>query len=222
MNFDTFLRELGKARVSDRACNQYALTGEDAAPNRIRRQNLRLYLEEMELRRPRMILIGEAPSHRGGRLTGIAFLSEKLMMQGIAAAAMFGAEAGYRKATGDTPLSTEASASMVWETVGSMRPLPLLWNAFPFHPFQTGNPTSNRMPTRQELEMGRPFMRRLIRGFNIELVVAVGNHAHDSLTELGIEHELVRHPSMGGKVKFVEGMARVGAMRNAECGMWSS
>jgi uracil-DNA glycosylase len=208
MNIASFVRDLGKTHVSERACNQYSLDSDEAPANRVRRHNLRLYLEEMAKRGPRMMLIGEAPSHRGARLTGIAFLSEKLLIEGIPKAEMFGLDHGYRRATAGTAPSTEASASMVWETIAEMRPLPLLWNAFPFHPFQVGRPKTNRMPTRQEQETGRPFMRRLIRGFDIELVVAVGNHAHHSLTELGIEHELVRHPSMGGKVKFVEGVRR--------------
>lgn len=184
--------------------------------NRIRRRNLRLYLDEMAQRRPTMLLVGEAPSHRGARLTGIAFLSERLMLDGVSRADMFGTARGYRKATGDTPPSTEASASIVWETIGAMRPLPMLWNAFPFHPFERGNPKSNRMPTREELEIGRPFVRRLIRGFDIRLVVAVGNHAHHTLTELDIEHEHVRHPSQGGKTKFVEGMRRCAELSDRE------
>ena len=42
---------------------------------------------------------------------------------------------------------------------------------------------------------------------------AIGNHASASLTRLEIAHEKVRHPSQGGKQKFVAGMARLSQRR---------
>jgi uracil-DNA glycosylase len=196
--FDRFIDALSRVEVSDRACNQYA-RGERA--NAIRRRNLQLYLEQIG--NPRMLLVGEAPSYRGGRLSGIPFTSESIMMR------LLGAECGYRKATPGPKLSTEASATMVWATIQQIEPLPLLWNAFPFHPFRSGDPFSNRIPTAAELLIGAPFLEALLRLFPIERVVAVGNLAERSLTRLGIEHLKVRHPSQGGKQKFVEGLARL-------------
>ena len=98
---------------------------------------------------------------------------------------------------------------MVWATIRSIEPLPLLWNAFPFHPFHAGNPSSNRLPCAEELGMGERFIVTLLRMFPIERIVAIGNQAARSLTALGIDHHKVRHPSQGGKKLFVEGMARV-------------
>jgi len=196
--FDRFIDALERTEVSDRACNQYA---RDVGENAIRRRNLRLYLQQIG--NPRILLVGEAPSFRGGRLTGIPFTSESIMMT------ILGTHRGYRKATPGPRLSTEASASMVWATIRNMEPLPLLWNAFPFHPFAAGNPFSNRFPTAGELLIGAPFLESLLRLFPIERVVAVGNLAERSLARLGIEHVKVRHPSQGGKRKFVEGLARL-------------
>ena len=164
------------------------------------------------------MLVGEAPSHRGGRLTGIAFTSEQIMLCGVDGR-FLGAEHGYRQATSGPKRSTEASATMVWATIKSLDPLPLLWNAFPFHPFADGNPCSNRIPTAGELRIGGPFLEALLELFPIARIVAVGNLAERSLRELGIAHEKVRHPSQGGKRKFVEGVARVAGeygMQNAE------
>jgi hypothetical protein len=98
---------------------------------------------------------------------------------------------------------------MVWETIRDIKPLPILWNAFPFHPFQGRNPHSNRMPTNAEILIGQPFILKLIELFGIREVVAIGNQAAGSLTRLGIPHQKVRHPSQGGKQKFVAGMARL-------------
>jgi len=197
---DRFVDALARVKVSDRAHNQYR--------NAIRRDNLRLYLEQIG--RPRMILVGEAPSYRGGRLTGIAFTSEQIMLSGVDGR-FLGEERGFRKATQGPKRSTEASATMVWATIKDMDPLPLLWNAFPFHPFDRGNPFSNRLPTAAELLCGAPILETLLELFPIACVVAVGNLAERSLTRLGIAHTKVRHPSQGGKRKFVEGVLRLAA-----------
>jgi uracil-DNA glycosylase len=100
---------------------------------------------------------------------------------------------------------------MVWATIKNIEPLPLLWNAFPFHPFVTANPFSNRIPTAGELLLGAPFLTLLMTLFPIEVVVAIGNLAERSLMRLGIPHTKVRHPSQGGKRKFVEGVLALAA-----------
>ena len=202
--FDRFLDELARTAVSARACNQYA---HGIPENAIRRRNLRLYLEQLDAVGPRLMLVGEAVSYRGGRLTGIAFVSESLMLRGVGD--ILGEHNGYRRATTTPRPSTEASATMVWATIRHIEPLPLLWNAFPFHPHREGNPFSNRLPTAAELAIGAHFIEWLLRLFPIERIAAIGNAAAASLTRLGVEHVKVRHPSQGGKRKFVEGMARL-------------
>jgi uracil-DNA glycosylase len=208
--FDRLIEELAATAVTDRACNQYSSISGDLRANAIRRQNLRRYLDELDAIGPDTLLIGEAPSYRGGRLTGIAFVSEVVLLSGVAIASppghILGSEHGYRRAT-DTPrLSTEASATMVWSTIRDLDPLPMLWNAFPFHPFHRGKADSNRVPDAGELAIGRPFIERLLRLFPISQVVAVGNQASASMTKIGIDHVKVRHPSMGGKNQFVDGI----------------
>jgi uracil-DNA glycosylase len=208
---DRFVASLASAEVSDRACNQFSSTMGDLQGNAVRRRNLRLYLGQLAEIAPRILLIGEAVSHRGGRLTGIAFVSEALMLSGVATrnGPVLGADRGYRKATPGPRLSTEASATMVWGTIRDIAPLPLLWNAFPFHPFHPGKPLSNRAPSADELLLGQRFIEGLLRLFAFETIVAIGNHASLSLQRIGIEHTKVRHPSMGGKNLFLEGMARL-------------
>jgi len=201
-----FVRRLASTKTGPRSFNPYA---SESPGSSTKRSNLRLYLRRMLAAGTRTILVGEAPSYRGGRLTGIPFLSETLMLNGVAGSDLFGRDRGFRRATSLPRLSTEASATIVWGTIGTMTPPPLLWNAFPFHPFQDGSTNSNRAPLRDEIETGKPFLLSLLRLFEIETVVAVGNHASNSLTELGVDHEKVRHPSNGGKRMFVEGIRRV-------------
>ena len=213
--FDRFVSDLGSVELSERATNQFSHTTGDLQGNAVRRRNLRLYLGEMEAIGPRTLLIGEAVSYRGGRLTGIAFVSESVMLGGMETRSgrILGADHGYRKATPGPKLSTEASATMVWETIREIHPLPLLWNAFPFHPFGPDSADSNRAPTANELMVGQAFIDRLLRLFAFERIVAIGNHASLSLQRMDIEHTKVRHPSQGGKNLFVEGMARLSQSR---------
>lgn len=209
--FDRFVSDLGSVDLSERATNQFSHTTGDLQGNAVRRRNLRQYLNEMNAIAPRMLLIGEAVSYRGGRLTGIAFVSESVMLGGMdtRSGRILGADHGYRKATQGLKLSTEASATMVWQTISAIRPLPLLWNAFPFHPFGPDSPDSNRAPTANELLIGQTFIERLLNLFAFEQIVAIGNHASLSLQRMDIEHTKVRHPSQGGKNLFVEGMSRL-------------
>lgn len=215
--FDRFVRDLGDVELSDRATNQFSHTTGDLQGNAVRRRNLRLYFDEMDSIAPRTLLIGEAVSYRGGRLTGIAFVSESVMLSGMDTRSghILGADAGYRKATPGPKLSTEASATMVWQTIREIRPLPLLWNAFPFHPFGPQSPDSNRAPSASELLIGQTFIERLLQLFAFAQIVAIGNHASSSLQRMDIEHTKVRHPSQGGKNLFVEGMARLSQTRKA-------
>ena len=134
-------------------------------------------------------------------------MSETVLLSGVGP--YLGGDRGYRKATDGPRLSTEASATMVWSTIRDIKPLPMLWNAFPFHPFHRGNESTNRVPDAGELALGQPFIEQLLRLFPIRNVVAVGNQAAASMTNLGIPHTKVRHPSMGGKNQFVEGMRRL-------------
>jgi uracil-DNA glycosylase len=73
----------------------------------------------------------------------------------------------------------------------------LLWNVVPTHP---GTKTSNRRPTRREVEAGLPFLRDLARE---RRSVAVGRVAHGVLGGT-----YVRHPAHGGARSFRDGIAR--------------
>src|SRR5438105_13709797 len=80
--FNRLLEALAQTAVPDRACNQYSRLAGDLRANTTRRRNLKRYLEDFDAIGPRALLIGEAPSYRGGRLTGIPFVSESLMLCG--------------------------------------------------------------------------------------------------------------------------------------------
>ena len=78
----------------------------------------------------------------------------------------------------------------------------LLWNVVPTHP---GTETSNRHPTRAEVEAGLPFLCELARG---RRAIAVGRLAHSVLGD-----PYVRHPSHGGAGAFGAAIRELVAVR---------
>jgi len=172
----------------------------------IRRNNLRLFFEQLLERGVDTMLVGEAPGYQGCRRTGIGFTSEPQLIGGIPDLELFGEERGYRL-TGEFPtMRKEPSATIVWGELARHRFTPVIWSAFPFHPHKPGNPLSNRAPKRAEIEFGRGIVLDLMEAFQIERVFAVGNVGHASLAAAGIDAPKVRHPSQGGKNDFVAGI----------------
>ena len=144
------------------------------ADSQLRRDRLETYLAERA--GAPMLLVAEAPGYRGARMSGIPLTSE-------------------RQLTGAGP--AEATATIVHRTLAELglTGQVLLWNLVPTHP---GTATSNRAPTRGEIEAGLPFLAELARG---RRVLAVGRLAH---ARLGGPY--VRHPSHGGSTAFRDGL----------------
>jgi uracil-DNA glycosylase len=131
------------------------------------------------LRSAEVVLVGEAAGYRGARVSGIPFTSE-------------------RQLTGSGP--AEATATIVHRVLTRLgvEDEVLLWNVVPTHP---GSETSNRRPTRAEVEAASPFLYELTRG---RVSIAVGRLAATTL-----DAPYVRHPSHGGAAAFEEGLRRV-------------
>jgi uracil-DNA glycosylase family 4 len=136
----------------------------------LRRERLAAYLEARA--DAPIVLVGEAAGHRGARVSGIPFTSE-------------------RQLTGCGP--AEATATVVHRVLGELGLAEdvLLWNVVPTHP---GTETSNRRPTRTEIDAALPFLHELAAG---RRAVAVGRVAHGVLGG-----SYVRHPSHGGAAAF--------------------
>jgi uracil-DNA glycosylase len=141
------------------------------------RERLRGYL--VTRAHAEVVLVGEAAGYRGARVSGIPFTSE-------------------RQLSGSGP--AEASATIVHRVLAGLglEDDVLLWNVVPTHP---GTATSNRRPTRVEVEAAAPFLREITAG---RTPIAIGRLAEAALE--GAPY--VRHPSRGGAAEFEEGLQR--------------
>ena len=79
-DLNQFVENLARAKLSSNACNQYSY---EVSTNSIRRHNLLLYLQQMLIFNPQILLVGEAPGYRGCRLTGVPFTSELILVNGL-------------------------------------------------------------------------------------------------------------------------------------------
>jgi hypothetical protein len=192
-----FVHQLATAVPPPHSTNPYG--GERPFAHQ-RRHNLQTYLTLMSQQPPRLLLLGEAPGYRGCRLTGIPFTSPPILGQLHTA---FGhPSTPFQPIAEWADVPREASATIVWRTIGSWRPLPLLWNVFPFHPHQPDDPQTNRTPKTSEIAVGRPFLHHLLDIFPGVQLIAVGKKASAGLASWGMAHTAVRHPSHGGAKAF--------------------
>jgi uracil-DNA glycosylase len=162
---------------------------------------------------PRLVLIGEAPGYQGCRYSGIAFTSERLLIEGaIPRLAPLHARLSQRR----LPFS-EPSATIVWKTLYrlGLAEHTILWNAVQLHPHKPGEPWSNRTPHDAELQLGQTALQILRSTFPAAQFVAVGNKANLALTAMGIHAPLVRHPANGGATQFAEGLAALSGIARA-------
>jgi uracil-DNA glycosylase len=178
--------------------------------NRLRRGNLLTYLNYFTRHRAAVMLVGEAPGKNGCRKTGIPFLSEALLLEGLTAQQdrfPSGLKWTFPNEAFGWPVRKEPSSTIFWNTLQANRLFPLIWNAFPFHPHQPGQPDTNRKPSRPEQQLGLEYLVKLVDLLQPQQVVAVGRVAAASLKISGIHHTYVRHPARGGKTAFEEGIA---------------
>jgi uracil-DNA glycosylase family 4 len=162
--------------VSSLAAASIGSTYNQYADSALRRERLRAYLEARA--NAAVVLVGEAAGYRGARVSGVPFTAE-------------------RQLSGTGP--AEATATIVHRVLGELgiEGDVLLWNVVPTHP---GTATSNRRPTRTEIDAARPFLDELVRG---RRAVAVGRVAAAAL-----DAPYVRHPARGGAAAFAHGLAR--------------
>ena len=197
MDFDNFIA-LVASKKFEKAENIYS---PEFGNWEITVNNLRLYLKKMFLLKPQFLIVGEAPGYLGCRLTGIPFVSEQVIVEND----FFSLANGFKVRNAKEP-EKESSAKIVWDYLTYRNIYPLIWNAFPLHPYED-DIHSNRTPNKSELTFGKEILIELTNIFSIkaENIIAVGRKAESVLKTYGVTKE-VRHPSHGGKAQFIAKM----------------
>jgi hypothetical protein len=170
----------------------------------VRRANLRTYLSAIEALEVDTIWMGRDLGYRGGRRTGLA-LTDELRLTDLARAYP---GASPSKATRG-PAVAERTAAEIWGVLCRLARPPLLWNVFPFHPHEPGDPLTNRRFSAAELAQVTELNRALLDWLGIERVVCIGQDAAAYAQSFGVAVECVRHPSYGGVQDFRAGMSRL-------------
>ena len=163
-----------------------------------RKNHLLQYLRHLERSGVDVMLVGEAPGYRGCALTGIPFTDEFQLKLPANIYAL-----GAWERSGGIGNTSERSASAVWAALREYHIIPLMWNAFPFHPYQEGKIASNRTPAQSELKEGLWYLDALRSIFSIKdsQVFAVGKKAKEILGVTSASH-YIRHPANDFKREF--------------------
>lgn len=160
------------------------------------------------------LLVAEAVGYQGGRFTGVAMTSERILLghhENIRSSVILQNVEGRRTSNpGNENLKptqkrfgfTEPTATIVWGEVvkSNVSPLQVItWNIFPFHPFNPSKgPLTNRTPATAELEVGAYYAEMLLKLCPNMTVISIGGHSSRTLTKLGISNIHVPHPANGG------------------------
>lgn len=170
----------------------------------LRKHNLVRVLDAALSARVDTIWIARDLGYRGGRRTGVPLTDEIHLDR---AGVLLGGIALHRATRG--PIVAERTAAIVWSMLARIGEPSVLWNVFPLHPHEEGDPFSNRCHTRTEREAAWPLLTALIAMIGPRRIVAIGRDAGMALAGIDIPVRMVRHPSYGGQAEFISGICDI-------------
>jgi len=169
--------------------------------------NLKAYLSYMLTNDGKdILLVGEAPGHRGCRITGIPFTSGTVINS---------KKHNIFKEIGKgihlSKVESENTAKIVWEYLEGKDQFPLFWNSFPFHPHPENLADKNRKPTHDEIQEGIEYLVELKSVFPPKIIGGIGHLGVSCAKQVFPKKEVIyiRHPSYGGEKYFIEGMNKI-------------
>ncbi len=207
MNSHTFLGAVRELRFDD-CFNPYvdrcAVHDHSDAPER-RFQALAGILTRAIDEQIDAIWIGRDLGYRGGRRTGLA-LTDDIHVPAHTQRWNFTTE----RATTGSPMS-ERTAAVIWSALNQIEAHTFLWNVFPLHPHEPGDPFSNRQHNARERRAGEEILEILLTVLKPKRIVALGNNAAVTAVHVaGIDRvTCVRHPSYGGQTQFLRQVSEI-------------
>lgn len=187
----------------------------------IRSTQLEQYLR-LRSNKVKWIFVAEALGFQGGRFTGIAMTSERILLghqKEVNPANVLSAFPTRRTSNPSNQMYkktqkrngfTEPTATVVWKEIENCGIDPyqiLLWNIFPFHPYDKNvGPLSNRTPSSNELKLGVNYVKKLIELHPSAKLIAIGKHSNNLLNKYNLQNSHIPHPANGGVNDFKKAM----------------
>lgn len=158
------------------------------------------------------IWIGRDLGYRGGRRTGLALTDDVHLTHH---AARWGVEVGRLTKGQAVP---ERTAAVIWNVLEKIASPIFLWNVFPLHPYEVGDPFSNRAHNSKERLAGEELLGELVKLLKPKRIVAIGNDAEMAALRLKpqCKIEKVRHPSYGGQNIFLDQIRSIYKIKTME------
>ena len=206
MTLEQFKNKLTDLRFAN-AFNPYVDTCQQYDTDRSSEQRLKIMtalLKQAIERDVDALWVGRDLGYRGGRRTGLALTDDVNFHKHIARW-----ELEDQSLPTDGQAVAERSATVVWSILSPIKQRIFLWNVFPLHPYQLGNPFSNRSHTPAERQAGEGILDALISMIKPKNIVAIGKDAAVSVERLGHDCNHVRHPSYGGQMIFIQQMTEL-------------
>ncbi|BBP56519.1 uracil-DNA glycosylase [Pseudomonas sp. St316] len=146
------------------------------------------------------IWIGRDLGYRGGRRTGLALTDDVHISEHVR---RWNLDLLHERPTIGAAV-TERTAAVIWNMLEQIDARIFLWNVFPLHPHQSGDPFTNRQHNASERRAGEELLQQLIALLGPSRIVAIGNDAAAAAHRItdSIPVVCVRHPSYGGQSQF--------------------
>jgi uracil-DNA glycosylase len=187
---------------------QYEDSTEDVAgAAELRRENLGQYLAGIP-ERPKVLIVGKAPSSHGFRFSGVPFVSE---VQLLDPAFPFHGRATSRRSAEGRPFASGHDTkfwNIMADYIGPRYPRFLVWNCIPFFPRDAGTGEA-REPGPREVARYAQITLGLTELLAPEVVAALGQPAQDALRGVGVPCKGVHAVSQDPRGEFKKGMAGI-------------